>query len=83
MAKPIRGCVIFQFTNVREKDKECSDLDLTKMTFEPEVPGEKVCGGSSCHCFPPKIVPVDYFLKDSGVIGALTTFILDKLNGFT
>ena len=59
------------------------NLDLTKMTFGPEVSGGRHCGVSSCEYLPPKKVHIDYLQQDPDVKYAWTTFILDSSNGFT
>ena len=60
-----------------------SDLDLSKMTFGPEVPGGRKCGISSCEYLPPKKVHIDYILQEDDVKDVWTTFILDTSEGFT
>ncbi len=65
------------------KSEKLDILDLTKMTFGPEVPGDRHCDVSSCHYDPPKKVHINYLQQDDGVKDAWTTFILDTSNGFT
>ena len=60
-----------------------SDLDLSKMTFGPEVSGGRHCGISSCEYLPPKKVHIDYLQQADDVKDVWTTFILDTSNGFT
>lgn len=60
-----------------------SDLDLSKMTFGPEVSGERHCGVSSCEYLPPKKVHIDYIQQADTVKDAWNTFILDTAEGFT
>ena len=60
-----------------------TDLDLTKMTFGPEVSGGRRCGVSSCEYLPPKKLHTDYIKQEDNVKDAWTTFILDNSKGFT
>ncbi|KAL4225262.1 hypothetical protein ACF0H5_015950 [Mactra antiquata] len=60
-----------------------TNLDLSKMTFGPEVSGGRRCGISSCEYLPPKKVHIDYIQQADDVKDVWTTFILDKSNGFT
>ena len=60
-----------------------SDLDLSKMTFGPEVPGGRHCGISSCEYLPPKKVHIDYLQQADDVKDVWTTFVLDTSKGFT
>ena len=60
-----------------------SDLDLSKMTFGPEVSGGRHCGISSCEYLPPKKVHIDYLQQADDVKDAWTTFVLDTSKGFT
>ena len=59
------------------------NLDLTKMTFGPEIPGGRKCGISSCEYLPPKKIHIDYIKQEDGVKDVWTTFILDQSEGFT
>lgn len=59
------------------------NLDLSKMTFGPEVPGGRKCGVSSCEYLPPKKIHIDYLKQEDAVKDVWTTFILDTSEGFT
>ena len=70
-------------SNEHIENKKVSNLDLSKMTFGPEVPGGRKCGISSCKYLPSKKVHINYIKQNNGVIDAWTTFILDNSKGFT
>ncbi|KAL4219994.1 Cullin-2 [Mactra antiquata] len=45
-----------------------TNLDLSKMTFGPEVSGGRHCGISSCEYLPPKKVYIDYLQQEDAPI---------------